>query len=120
MKSISFVAIAVLAPGAAFAADFSGTWRLDNVFRGTTSVINCTIVQSGDMLSGSCKPQVEGIAPTDLAGVVDGATAKWGYDVVFNGTPARVDYEGEIASDGTMKGTLFRSGSPSPFTATKL
>ena len=118
MKVI-LIGIVILAPGAGFAADLSGTWKIENVFRGATGVINCTIVQSGNVLSGSCKPEVEGIAATDLTGTVDGSSVKWGYDVVFNGTPARVDYVADIAADGTMTGSLLRSGSPSPFTAVK-
>jgi hypothetical protein len=50
---------------------------------------------------------------------VDGSSAKWGYDVVFNGNPARVDYEAELAADGTLKGNLLRNGTPSPITAVK-
>ena len=54
-----------------------------------------------------------------LTGTVDGSNAKWGYDVVFNGTPARVDYVAELAADGTLKGNVLRNGSPSPITAVK-
>ena len=52
-------------------------------------------------------------------GTVDGSSAKWGYDVVFNGNAARVDYVAELAADGTLKGNLLRNGSPSPITAVK-
>jgi hypothetical protein len=114
------VTIAVLVSGRAFAADFSGTWKLENVFRGAAAIITCTMVQTGNALTGSCKAEVEGIAPSDLAGTVEGTSAKWGYDVVFNGNPARVDYEAEIGADGVMKGSLVRSGSPSPITGVRL
>ena len=50
---------------------------------------------------------------------VEGSSAKWGYDVVFNGNPARVDYVAELAADGTLKGNVLRNGSPSPITAVK-
>jgi hypothetical protein len=111
--------LAAFAPGVAWAADFSGTWKIDNVFNGSSAVITCTIVQSGNTLSGSCRPEVPGIAASDLSGTVDGSSAKWGYDVVFNGNPARVDYEAELAADGTLKGNLLRNGTPSPITAVK-
>jgi hypothetical protein len=120
MRMSLVVAIAVLASVRAFAADFSGTWKLENVFRGTPSIIICTMVQTGNALTGSCKPEIEGIAPSELAGTVEGASARWGYDVVFNGNPARVDYEAEIGADGVMKGSLVRSGSPSPITGVRL
>lgn len=108
-----------LAPTAAWAADFSGTWRIDNVFNGASAIITCTLVQAGNALTGSCKPDIPGIAPSDLTGSVDGSNAKWGYDVVFNGNPARVDYVAELAADGTLKGNVLRNGSPSPITAIK-
>jgi len=120
MKLIHLAALSALAPGAALAADFSGTWKLDNLFNGSSAIITCTIVQMGNALSGSCKPEIPGIAASDLSGTVDGATAKWGYDVVFNGNPARVDYLVDLAADGTLKGSVLRNGSPSPITAVKL
>ena len=56
------------------------------------------------------------MAATDLTGTVDGSKAKWGYDLVFNGNPARVDYVVDLGADGTLKGSLLRNGSPSPIT----
>ena len=116
MKLVQFIVIVALAQGASVAANFSGTWKIENIFNGSSSIINCTIVQKGNKLSGSCKPQVEGIAATDLTGTVEGSTAKWGYDVVFNGKPSRVDYVADLGADGTFKGSLLRNGSPSPIT----
>lgn len=113
------MALVALAPSAAWAADFSGTWRIDNVFNGASAIITCALVQNGNALTGSCKPEVPGIAPSDLTGTVDGSNAKWGYDVVFNGNPARVDYFAALAADGTLKGNLLRNGTPSPITAVK-
>ena len=120
MKLMHLVAVAALVPGAAWAADFSGTWKIDNLFNDASVIITCTIVQSGNTLSGSCKPQIEGISATDLSGTVDGPSAKWGYDVVFNGNAARVDYVADLAVDGTLKGNVLRNGTPSPITAVKL
>jgi hypothetical protein len=119
MKVLPLVMLSALAPGAALAADFSGTWRIDNLFNGASAIISCTLVQSGNALSGSCKPDIPGIAPSDLNGTVDGSSAKWGYDVVFNGNAARVDYVAELAADGTLQGSVLRNGSPSPITAVK-
>ena len=119
MKLKQFVVLAALVPGAAWAADFSGTWKIDNLFNGSFAIITCTLVQMGNALSGSCKPEIPGIPGTELSGTVDGSSAKWGYDVVFNGNPARVDYVAELAADGTLKGNVLRNGSPSPITAIK-
>lgn len=119
MKLRQFIAVAAAAPSVAWAADFSGTWRIDNLFNGASAIISCTIVQAGNTLSGSCRPEIPGIAASDLTGAVDGAGAKWGYDVVFNGTPARVDYVAELLADGSLKGSVLRNGTPSPITAVK-
>ena len=119
MKLGQLIALAALAPSTAWAADFSGTWRIDNLFNGASAIITCTLVQAGDALSGSCKPEIPGIAASELTGTVDGSSAKWGYDVVFNGNPARVDYVAELTADGTLKGDVLRNGSPSPITAVK-
>ena len=119
MKLGRLVAVASFVPSAAWAADFSGTWRIDNLFNGASAIISCTLVQAGYTLSGSCKPDIPGIAPSELKGTVEGSSAKWGYDVVFNGNAARVDYVAELAADGTLKGSVLRNGSPSPITAVK-
>ncbi len=114
MKLTHLVAAAALAPALASAADFSGNWKLDNTFNGKVSVVNCTVLQKGDALSGSCKPDVAGMEASQLTGTVTGSNAKWGYDLVFNGKPARVDYEVALAADGSLAGKLLRNGSDSP------
>jgi len=109
-------AAATLVPGLASAADFSGSWKLENTFNGRVSAILCTLVQKGDVLTGSCKPDLPGMAASELNGTVNDASAKWGYDLVFNGNPARVDYEVKLAADGSLIGNVLRNGSPSPIT----
>lgn len=119
MKLVHLFVVAAFVPALASAADFSGTWKLDNTFNGRISVIQCTVVQSGDALSGSCKPDVNGMAASNLAGTVKGSTAKWGYDLEFNGKPARVDYEVTLAADGSLSGSLLRNGNASPITGVR-
>jgi hypothetical protein len=103
-----------LAPAVATAADFSGSWKLDNTFNGQVSAIHCTLLQAGDALTGSCQPDLPGMEAAKLTGTVKGSQAKWGYDLVFNGKPARVDYEVTLAADGSVSGKLLRNGSDSP------
>jgi len=114
MKLAHIVAATALIPAFAAAADFSGTWKLDNSFNGKVSSIHCTLVQSGDALTGSCKPDIPGMEASKLSGAVKGSNAKWGYDLVFNGKPARVDYEVTLAPDGSVAGNLLRNNSASP------
>jgi hypothetical protein len=119
MKLKQLMTLTALLPSAVFAADFSGTWRIDNVFNGASAIITCTLIQAGSALSGSCRPEIPGIAASALSGTVADLNAKWGYDVVFNGSAARVDYMVELAADGTLKGNVLRNGTPSPITALK-
>jgi hypothetical protein len=119
MRRAASLALLALLPALAGAADFAGTWKLDNTFNGKVSSIHCTLVQKNDALSGSCKPDIPGMAASALAGAVNGSSAKWGYDLEFNGKPARVDYEVTLAADGTLKGNLLRNGSGSPITGTR-
>ncbi|MEO8308442.1 MAG: hypothetical protein ABI616_10450 [Pseudomonadota bacterium] len=116
MKLGHFFAVAAIAPTLAFAAEFSGIWKLDNTFNGKVAVVHCTLVQAGSTLSGTCKPDVEGMAASKLVGTVKGPQAKWGYDLVFNGKPARVDYAVTLAADGSVAGSLLRNGNASPIT----
>ena len=114
MRRVHLIAAMALAPAIAAGADFSGTWKLENDFNGKVSNIYCTLVQAGDTLAGSCKPDIAGMEASKLVGTAKGSTAKWGYDVTFRGKPARVDYEVALESDGSIAGNLLRNGSPSP------
>jgi hypothetical protein len=117
MKLVPIIAALAFTPAFAAAADFSGTWKMENTFNGKVSGLSCTLVQAADALTGSCKP--DGMEATRLTGKVDGAKAKWGYDLVFNGKPARVDFEVTLAADGKMSGNLLRNGSGSPITGVR-
>lgn len=119
MKPAYLIAALALAPSLASAADFAGNWKLDNTFNGQVTAIHCTLVQAGNKLTGSCKPDVAGMAATNLTGTVDGSKAKWGYDLVFNGNPARVDFEVTLSADGSVSGNLLRNGSGSPIKGTR-
>ena len=114
MKLMHLILFAAFMPAFASATDFSGTWKLDNTFNGKVAVIHCSLVQSGDVLSGSCKPDINGMAPSKLDGTVKGSAAKWGYALEFNGKAARVDYEVTLGADGSLSGNVLRNGSPSP------
>jgi hypothetical protein len=119
MKPMHFVAAVAFLPTLASAADFSGKWKLDNTFNGKVSVVNCTVVQKADTLTGSCKPDIAGMEASNLTGTVTGSKAKWGYDLVFNGKPSRVDFEVTLAADGSVSGNLLRNGSGSPITGVR-
>jgi hypothetical protein len=101
----------------AVAADFAGTWNISSKVGENPVSIVCTLVQTRDALTGSCKP--EAFDPSELTGAVTGSSAKWGYDVVFNGSQNHVEYEGALQADGTLAGTLRLGPMPVPFTAVR-
>lgn len=100
--------------------DLSGNWQIQSSVGGEIPItVNCTLIQEGADLSGTCTPVMENPQPSELAGTVEGNTASWGYDVVFNGNPGRVDFMADELSGTTMKGTLSLSGTEAPFEAVK-
>jgi hypothetical protein len=112
-----FVLGSLLIAGVASAADFSGTWNISSKVGDNPVSIQCTLVQRGDALTGTCKPaQFDASATT---GTVSGAKATWGYDVVFNGNQNHVEYEATLAADGTLTGTLHLGPMPTAFTAAR-
>ncbi|MCP5145904.1 MAG: hypothetical protein H6978_13935 [Gammaproteobacteria bacterium] len=102
------------------AADFSSEWLLASSVNTNPVAIRCALQQQGAQLRGQCQPQVEGIEPSILTGDTDGVSARWGYDVVFRGNPGHVAYEATLNGDGTLTGTMFLSGMPQAFTASRI
>lgn len=119
MKIFLSIIATSLGPSVAFAADISGDWKIESNVGATPIEVNCTLVQSANVLSGTCTPVMENAEPAELVGSVNESSAKWDYDVVFNGNPGHVGFVADILSDRVMSGTLLLSGNPSPFTATK-
>ncbi len=96
----------------------SGDWMISSSVGGKTPItVNCTLVQSRSNLSGTCTPVMAKPAPSTLSGNVSAWRARWGYDVVFNGKPGRVDFTASKMTDTTLEGTLSLSGTEAPFTA---
>ena len=120
MKLRQLVAVAALAPSAAWAADFSGTWRIDNLFNGASAIITCTLVQAGNALSGSCKPEIPGIAGVGAWPAPSTARARSGVTTSCSTATRRASTTWRSSrADGTLKGNVLRNGSPSPITAVK-
>lgn len=120
MKRIFSLAGLIALPGIASALDLSGDWKIDSSVGGTTPiVVNCTLVQSGDKLTGHCTPVMANAEPAELTGTATAGSAVWAYDVVFNGNPGHIEFEADAVSDDAMSGTLMLSGTPAPFTAAR-
>ena len=101
------------------AADVSGEWEIAARLGEIPISVHCELVQFGDALSGTCTPVMQNPETSELTGNVDGTIIQWSYDVVFNGNPGHVAYDGEILSDTRIAGSLDLSGTPSQFTAVR-
>ena len=100
------------------AVDLSGDWVISSSVGGEIPItVYCTLVQTGQALSGDCTPEMENPEPSDLTGTVSGSSAEWGYDVFFNGNPGTVHFAADAISASAMSGTLNLSGTPAMFTA---
>jgi len=98
----------------------SGDWIIASSVGGQTPImVYCTLAQSGAVLSGTCTPEMANAEPSALRGSLGLKRASWGYDVVFNGNPGRVDFTAATLMENELAGTLSLSGTVAPFTATR-
>ncbi len=120
MKKLALIAIAVLlAPAAASAADLSGAWKLVVMVADMTVPISCTFADASGALTGTCNRTDQAESPSALTGTLDGAKAKWAYDVKFQDMPLHIEYAGDLSSDTAMTGTISVAGQSGTFTASK-
>ena len=98
--------------------DISGFWVISSSVGGQTPItVYCTLIQQEEQLSGSCTPEMPEPEASELSGSVTGTSAEWGYDVVFNGNPGRVDFSADSLAPDALAGSLSLSGTVAPFTA---
>jgi 3-phenylpropionate/cinnamic acid dioxygenase small subunit len=109
-------ALVVAAP----ATNLSGDWQINATAGTTPIIIDCTLAQTRDALTGQCAPRSEDATWVELTGTTGAKSANWGYAVVFRGNPGTVAFEANTISALRMKGTLKLNGRPSAFSATKL
>lgn len=99
--------------------DIGGAWKISSRVGsdGPAITVHCTLEQERSRLSGSCTPEMANPEASALTGSLTTSTARWGYDVVFNGNPGRVDFVATELSANRLAGTLSLSGTQAPFTA---
>lgn len=96
------------------AANFSGTWSVSGTMTTTTSIAHvspvCTLRQSGDALSGTCRgPNGVGAA----AGELNGARVLFQWHVTATnsiGLSGIATFHGALGSDGVIRGTWTFTG----------
>ncbi len=112
----------LLASSAAFSlaadnASLSGKWKIHSNTMGNEKDIECTFVQTGNDLSGSCTTDDGNAIAT---GKVDGKKVTWSYKASYDGSPLTVQFAGTIDSakiSGSM--TVPEFGVDGDFTATQ-
>ena len=120
MKRLLLAAAFVLAPGAVFAADFSGAWTIHGDIGGSIQWTSaCTLKQdaTSGALTGTCKGTTNEDAVA--TGTVAGTKLTLAYDTTYQGSPVHLAYTADVQPDGTAKGTVDTGGPPGTFTLTK-
>jgi hypothetical protein len=116
---ITAAAAALLAPGIASAANLTGSWKFDLEIAGMTYHAACDMKQDAAALTGSCKGDDASAMPSTLTGTVDGSTAKFAYDIQYQGNPLHVAYTAAIKSDTAMDGAVDVQIAQGTFTGVK-
>lgn len=100
--------------------DLSGDWVIASSVGGRIPItVYCSMEQLGSVLSGTCTPEMENPEASAISGTVGPMSAVWGYDVVFNDNPGRIDFTATTLSNEMLEGSLSLSGTVAPFTATR-
>jgi ketosteroid isomerase-like protein len=121
MKKLLIVAVMAIAPAAVFAADLTGTWKIDSSAGTAPIVVDCRLLQQGEALTGQCAPRNPGVAPADVRGSVKGTKAQWGYSVLLRGNQGKVAFEADVTSASNLTGTMvLDDGKPNAFKASRL
>jgi hypothetical protein len=95
---ISSATLAVAADNASVA----GKWHVHTSMAGNESDSDCTFVQKGADLTGTCTSDKESV---DITGKVDGKKVTWSYKSEYNGSPLTVNQEGTLTADNKITGT---------------
>ncbi len=113
------ICLLVFASLPAWADDFSGVWKVDGLIADQPVTPTCTLKQTEDRISGSCK--VDADHTLSVEGSVKEKQVTWKYDQEYQGTVYTVTYTGTLESSTSIKGTLTAdpSDSTGDFTAKK-
>jgi hypothetical protein len=103
----------------AFAADFSGVWKVDGSIQDHPITPTCTLKQADNLVTGTCTLDADHTA--DVTGEVKEKHVTWRYKLDYQGTTYTLTYVGSLDTDSSIKGSV--SADPSDtdgdFTAKK-
>ena len=117
MKAALLAAVLAVSPGLALAQDLTGGWTISSPDASPNN-LHCTLMQTGDALSGFCA-KADGKSRRVSKGVVTEGHATWTSVADIGGRRERLLFKADIAGDQVMKGTLTGSGKASTFRAVK-
>ena len=101
MRTMIFALLAAAIP--AGGAQIAGTWRLTGKVADVTINRVCTIQQTDNRIQGPCNNQM---GETTLTGEVDGDQVTWKYEAKYEGTTVVLVFQGKVASDSKIEGTI--------------
>ncbi len=122
MKLAAPLAIALLslAPAAAHATDVTGLWIVSTSFGQAPLVMDCSVLQVGVTLGGWCEPESPDAVPAPLSGQLDRTNATWTSDLMVQGRPVRIAYQGTLSADSlAMAGKLSYGGAVAGLSAVR-
>jgi hypothetical protein len=95
---LAFVATPMFAFGA---AELTGSYNLHSTIAGNDSDQTCSLSQTDNKLTGSCKSDT---GEVKLTGTVDGKKVTMKFDTEYNGQPLTVTYTGTLDDSGNVQG----------------
>ena len=73
----------------------TGKWSVHSSIAGSENDADCTFVQAGTDLTGTCTASG---SDAKVTGKVDGAKVSWQYDIEYNGSPLTMKFTGTLDS----------------------
>jgi hypothetical protein len=108
MRILLLSALLACSAVASLAADnpsLTGKWKIHSSIAGNDSDTECTLTQTGNDISGTCKT-AEG-KDAKATGKVDGANVSWQFESDYNGTPLTIKYTAKLdPTMGKVAGTV--------------
>ena len=102
--AFAVIALAVTRAPVSAQVDVSGTWMLEvSTDRGITTPV-LTLVQAGDMLTGTYSS--EALGQNEVSGSINGSLITVSFSAMLQGEAVPVVYRGDIDRHGKMSGTL--------------
>lgn len=102
---------------AAGTVPLAGTWTISATLDGSPATTDCTFVQEGGKLTGTCTSR---LGQSSLAGEISGGQVTFQYRVNVNGADLEFSYAGTLEPNGSaIKGTVTAFGATSDFSAVR-